>query len=1352
MKGLYKGTFRKLLAAMAALGLTLTGIVPAYAGNGSANAVSETEAATEADTLTAAPDETEAEETGTETEKETEKPASAEKEETVYIFTDANGNQKSMVVSDWLKNLDKSTSIDDISGLTGIENVKGDETFTQDGEKLTWAADGNDIYYQGTTDKESPISVQITYYLDGKEIAPKDLAGKSGHVKIHYEYINSAEKEETIDGKKIKVKVPFGVMSGMLMSNGTAKNVTVSSGKVIQQGDTTAVVGLAFPGLRDSLNLKNDKDLDIDVDDSRIPESLDVEADVTDFSLDMNMTVVLDDALNSVFDEFDEKSETNKIEDKIDDLKDASEKLVDGTSDLYDGTKDLKDGTKKLKDGTDDLKDGTSQLKDGADDLKKGIGDYTDGVSQVYDGTKKLKNGTSDLKKGADQLATGTGDLKDGAVDLRNGTTQLKNGAKQVKDGASSLDDGAAKLESGAGDLKKGAGDLDSGAADLKNGTSDLRKGAAQLDRKAGELAKGVAALKGGADKAEAGAKTLSTGAKSLIAGIDTFTNTAKSQLDDGEDKLQNGANQLKAGSVALLSGISTLASKIGELHTRLDGAGKQIEEKLAPYQDVTDQSIQQIKEIDGQFDSNQKLLAASTLDDYAVAAGNTQLAGLIQKARQELVGNDVKPTSVKPQQTAPLKTVDNQATASADESAEIAEKPAAEVPAASQVPAVPETTPEATAAETESAKTDTSAADQAAQDAAASAAAISDTVTAADTSAASAKDKAAAGSQSAQSAASAYDSSYSKYADKLDGLKNVIAFTKFAGTSGTIDSAVSEANGIKGQYDSAYNSYSEAGTDYDSAIASYQDAIKAYQDSIAAYQDVIEQYQKLLEEADKASETETAVTEAQQPAVSTPETTVSTENKQETEAKAVAEIKFETSAVDVEIADLADTSYAEAPVQTGSSITDEQLIKQVLTDMKTAGASDEQIKATQEGLTTLAKTKGTLNYVKQNQAKIKPGTEPTVNNSDYADYAKTLWDAKMQQVDTLVSMRKLQSGLGEAVTGTGQLQWQFTNEDEPNDPTKASFKRGMMNLDDGIDQLQSQVPGFKTGIDTAFGPDGIGQVKVGAQTLSAGIDDPKKGLVSGLTELAKGAGDASDGAARLQSEGTAKVLDGSKGLDDGAAKLKNGTSQLVDGANKLYKGTDDLHNGSSKLSKGAKDLYDGTADLQKGARQLVAGTVTLDNGAEKLADGAKQLDDGVADAKKGVKKLVDNNKKLNDGASDLYDGAKKLDDGAGDLKDGVSDLDDGASDLKDGAKDLKDGMKKFNDEAIQKVVDLFDGDIKDLADRMKALKNAAEGYDTFTGLGDDMNGSVKFIIRSDSITTDDAGSEADAEEPSTES
>ena len=47
----------------------------------------------------------------------------AEKEETVYVFTDANGNLKSMTVSNWLKNRDGSSELYDRSILKNIEKL-----------------------------------------------------------------------------------------------------------------------------------------------------------------------------------------------------------------------------------------------------------------------------------------------------------------------------------------------------------------------------------------------------------------------------------------------------------------------------------------------------------------------------------------------------------------------------------------------------------------------------------------------------------------------------------------------------------------------------------------------------------------------------------------------------------------------------------------------------------------------------------------------------------------------------------------------------------------------------------------------------------------------------------------------------------------------------------------------------------------------------------------------------------------------------------------------------------------------------------------------------------------------------
>ena len=100
-----------------------------------------------------------------------------EKEQTVYVTADQNGNKQQVIVSNWLKNGENEASLTDKSELTDIQNVKGDETFTKDSNgNITWDAQGNDIYYQGITSEELPVAVKITYYLDGKEMQPSELA------------------------------------------------------------------------------------------------------------------------------------------------------------------------------------------------------------------------------------------------------------------------------------------------------------------------------------------------------------------------------------------------------------------------------------------------------------------------------------------------------------------------------------------------------------------------------------------------------------------------------------------------------------------------------------------------------------------------------------------------------------------------------------------------------------------------------------------------------------------------------------------------------------------------------------------------------------------------------------------------------------------------------------------------------------------------------------------------------------------------------------------------------------------------------------------------------------------------
>ncbi|MFR7666460.1 MAG: hypothetical protein ACLU2J_04035 [Clostridia bacterium] len=167
------------------------------------------------------------------------------KDETVYTKANANGSSYQTIVSEHLKNSDNAELLKDMSTLLNIKNTNGDEEASQNGTSLEWKTSGNDIYYQGNTDRELPLDCTIKYELNGEEIAPNDLIGKSGNVKITIEYTNKEERFVNINGKSEKMYVPFVVMAGTMLDNTKMKNIEVTNGKVLDNGQKTVVVGLA---------------------------------------------------------------------------------------------------------------------------------------------------------------------------------------------------------------------------------------------------------------------------------------------------------------------------------------------------------------------------------------------------------------------------------------------------------------------------------------------------------------------------------------------------------------------------------------------------------------------------------------------------------------------------------------------------------------------------------------------------------------------------------------------------------------------------------------------------------------------------------------------------------------------------------------------------------------------------------------------------------------------------------------------------------------------------------------------------------------------------------------------------
>ena len=520
-----------------------------------------------------------------------------DKEESVYVIADAKGEATKVIVSNHLNNKDNKKTISDVSDLDDIVNIKGDEEFVEgSGNLITWQADGSDIYYQGTTNEELPVDLNVTYKLDGKEISPKDLAGKDGKVTIRFDYENKVKKEVTVKGKTYNVYVPFTAISGLILPANHFSIISITNGKLISQGDNNIAVGFAFPGLEESISSgKNDITKELD-----IPDYIEITADAKDFALDMSMTMLTPNLLNDM--NVDNIKSIDDLKKSLDDLNDATDKLIDGTKELKDGVSTLEDksqvfatGIKSLtfgilqaKDGIGALESGAGTLNQGAVALNAGIKQYTEGLAAANTGAGQLLTqgfeGEEGAVAGSQSLATGAATVDAGVAELVTGLkgmyTQIENkitensalidgtqasqplteeqknklaGANEALNQIKSLIDSQDMLTK-VGTLKVGTDKLAAGANGLATGintiyekTGQIKAGLDTLNGKSDSLVNGSDALVAGAAKLSEGTKTLNQSSLKLVDGGNTLSD-GSTQLIAGIGKLANGANELNEG------------------------------------------------------------------------------------------------------------------------------------------------------------------------------------------------------------------------------------------------------------------------------------------------------------------------------------------------------------------------------------------------------------------------------------------------------------------------------------------------------------------------------------------------------------------------------------------------------------------------------------------------------------------------------------------------------------------------------------------------------------------------------------------------------------------------------------
>lgn len=586
------------------------------------------------------------------------------KDETVYSKIDSNGNKYNTIVSDHIVNSEQEKLINDISDLANIKNINGDEEFSQDGNNLIWKAEGNDIYYQGESQKDLPITCDITYELNGEKIEAANLAGKSGKVKITIEYLNKDSHMINIDGKDEKLYTPFVVVCGTIIDNNNNKNIEITNGKLIDDGSKTAVLGISLPGLQESLNISKDK---ID-----IPNKIEITMETTSFELNNIVTYVTPKLIEENDIEMFEK--LDEIYEQVNNLQSSSKQIEEGANTLKEGTSTYNEKSKEFNSAISQISGGVSTINDNYSKIDTGISSLNDGSSSLKSGAKSVNEGTEAVSKNLQTISSKLGELQTGTQSLQQGEKQLEAGINkiiasvnniqgsdnsnkiaelnqlitanqnsinsltklnetlntqlkqtneeetkqiimtQIKTNESVIkllktDIGAYKetIEtlkntdmSNIKELQNALNSLKQGIQNLQTGTNALYNGTTAIQQGSALLSTKTEELAKGTKSLYEGTIQISKGAKSLFAGSSQLKEGINT-LDTNGAKLEDASNQLTGGAETISEGASTLADGITKFN-------KEGIEKICNYingdlRDITNR-IEKLQELSKEYNN----------------------------------------------------------------------------------------------------------------------------------------------------------------------------------------------------------------------------------------------------------------------------------------------------------------------------------------------------------------------------------------------------------------------------------------------------------------------------------------------------------------------------------------------------------------------------------------------------------------------------------------------------------------------------------------------------------------------------------------------------------------------------
>ena len=496
--------------------------------------------------------------------EETTDPSTITKKQTVYTVLDQNGNVRNTTVSTWLHGDQGIHNLHDKTGLQNVYDIHTDESNACENGVCVWNSDDNDLYYQGTSDSQLPVSVTMHATFDHEEINMSQLPGKDGHLELKLSFENTQSQVYDINGNAVDVHPLIPLVGGVMLDRDHIRNITVSQGEVISDGSNQIALFMAVPGLKDMLN---QTDVAGEADISLPSDEITISCDVSDapklsFMMSSAGSISLEDLLTM-------DNPLDELVNGIAQLSDAGYRLKDGSQQLLEGTQTLIDQSSPLLAAAPKIRaltSGTEQMDDGAKRLQAALRQYTGGVSALSAGTA----GLSAIPQGAKTVDnTLNNDLLAGVKAVRNGLTQMKQQVQTV-----STSDQMQALTVQIGSAQSA---LQSLSALVSKDEQILQGMADRLEQIRVTMPQAV--------DSQALAQTAQTVMTTLASSIDLLNQSA-SLLPEGEAKatvLQN------------IQSLSANAQSLGEQFNALSQSLSSVSDVLAGMEETVTGSLQQV-------------------------------------------------------------------------------------------------------------------------------------------------------------------------------------------------------------------------------------------------------------------------------------------------------------------------------------------------------------------------------------------------------------------------------------------------------------------------------------------------------------------------------------------------------------------------------------------------------------------------------------------------------------------------------------------------------------------------------------------------------------------------------------